>query len=83
MGSLMVLVGAYVMRYLFVVAGQIYPNIPHGLASYYPTLMEIFVILGIFASFLITYTLGERLLSLEETRSHQSNHYAGNAEVSI
>jgi len=80
-GASMVLIGAYVMRYDFVVAGQIYPNIPRGLPSYYPTLMEVFVIFGIFASFLLTYTLGETLLSLKESDFHQSNQYAENAEA--
>ena len=39
-GALMVLIGTFVMRYEFVVAGQVYPNIPQGLPSYWPTLME-------------------------------------------
>jgi hypothetical protein len=54
------------MRYEFVVAGQVYPNIPQGLPSYWPTLMELFIIGGVFAAFLITYTLGENFLSLKE-----------------
>jgi len=77
-GSLMVLVGVYVMRYEFVVAGQIYPNIREGLPSYFPTVMEIFVVWGIFASFLITYILGELFLSLKEKNPHHL--YSDNAE---
>jgi len=65
-GSLICLIGTFVMRYEFVVAGQVYPNIPQGLPSYWPTLMELFIIGGVFAAFLITYTLGEIFLSLKE-----------------
>jgi Ni/Fe-hydrogenase subunit HybB-like protein len=68
-GALMVLVGAYVMRYQFVVAGQVFPNIREGLPSYLPTIMEIFVISGVFGIFLLIYTLGERFLSLQEKAS--------------
>jgi molybdopterin-containing oxidoreductase family membrane subunit len=73
-GSLMVLVGAFVMRYLFVVGGQIYPNVfprlsadlPMILPSYLPTIMEVFLIVGIFSGFLLAYTLGEKFLPLKE-----------------
>ena len=73
-GSLMVLVGAFVMRYLFVVGGQIYPNVfprlsadlPIILPSYLPTIMEVFLIVGIFSGFLLAYTLGEKFLPLKE-----------------
>jgi Ni/Fe-hydrogenase subunit HybB-like protein len=65
-GSFMVLCGAFVMRYQFVVAGHVYPNIREGLPSYLPTLMEIFVLVGVFATFLLVYTLGERFLSIKE-----------------
>ncbi|MBU0464468.1 MAG: polysulfide reductase NrfD [Proteobacteria bacterium] len=68
-GSVMVLAGAFVMRYQFVVAGQIFPNIREGLPSYLPTLMEIFVLIGVFATFFLVYTLGEKYLSLKETIS--------------
>jgi Ni/Fe-hydrogenase subunit HybB-like protein len=66
-GCLMVLIGAFVMRYQFVVAAQVFPNITQGLPSYLPTLMEIFVLSGVFSTFLLVYTLGERYLSLKET----------------
>ena len=69
-GALMVLLGTFVMRYEFVVGGQIYPNIPQGLSSYWPTLMEVFVIGGVIAAFLIVYTLGELFLSLREVTHH-------------
>jgi molybdopterin-containing oxidoreductase family membrane subunit len=69
-GALMVLIGTFVMRYEFVVAGQVYPNIPQGLPSYWPTLMEVFVIGGVIAAFLIVYALGELFLSLREETHH-------------
>jgi molybdopterin-containing oxidoreductase family membrane subunit len=69
-GSIMVLIGTFIMRYNFVVAGQVYPNIPLGLPSYWPTLMEVFVISGVIAAFLLVYILGDMFLSLKEDRSH-------------
>ncbi len=68
-GCVMVLVGAFVMRYQFVVAGQIFPNIRKGLPSYMPTMMEVFVLMGVFAIFLLVYTFGEKYLELKETIS--------------
>jgi hypothetical protein len=53
-----------------VVAGQIYPNIPEGVPSYWPTNMEAFLVGGVFAAFLLTYTLGEKFLSLKEVNPH-------------
>ena len=67
-GSSGVLVGTYVMRYEFVVAGQVYPNIKQGLPSYWPTIMEVYIVCGIIAAFLLSYTLGERFLSLTEKK---------------
>jgi len=69
-GALMVLIGTFVMRYQFVVAGQVYPNIPEGLPSYWPTLMEVFIIGGVIAAFLLVYILGDLFLSLKEEKSH-------------
>lgn len=69
-GSLLVLVGTFVMRYEFVVAGQVFPNIKEGLPSYWPTLMEVFIISGVIAAFLLVYTLGEMYLSLKEEMPH-------------
>jgi molybdopterin-containing oxidoreductase family membrane subunit len=74
-GALMVLIGTFVMRYDFVVAGQVYPNIPQGLPSYWPTLMEVFVIGGVIAAFLLVYILGEMLLSLKEEKSHHATKH--------
>ena len=69
-GAIMVLIGTFIMRYEFVVAGQVYPNIPQGLPSYWPTLMEVFVIGGVIAAFLLVYTLGDLFLSMKEEKSH-------------
>ncbi len=69
-GSLLVMVGTFVMRYEFVVAGQVFPNIKEGLPSYWPTLMEVFIIGGVIAAFLLVYTLGEKYLTLKEEMSH-------------
>jgi molybdopterin-containing oxidoreductase family membrane subunit len=69
-GSLICLIGTFVMRYEFVVAGQVYPNIPQGLSSYWPTIMELFLIGGVIAAFLLVYTLGDLFLSLKEEKSH-------------
>jgi len=66
--SIMVLLGAFVMRYDFVVAGQIFPNIQQQLPSYSPTMMEIFLILGVIAGFLFVYSLGEKFLPLNAER---------------
>jgi molybdopterin-containing oxidoreductase family membrane subunit len=69
-GSIICLIGTFVMRYEFVVAGQVYPNIPQGLPSYWPTIMEVFLIIGVFGAFLLTYTLGEKFVSLTEVTTH-------------
>jgi molybdopterin-containing oxidoreductase family membrane subunit len=68
-GAVLVLIGTFVMRYEFVVAGQVYPNVPQGLPSYWPTIMEVFIIGGVIAAFLLVYTLGDLFLSLKEERS--------------
>ena len=65
-GSLMVLIGYFVKRYDFVVAGQIFPNVPEGLPSYLPTFMEMLLIGGIIAALLMAYTLGVWILPLRE-----------------
>jgi molybdopterin-containing oxidoreductase family membrane subunit len=68
-GAVLVLIGTFVMRYEFVVAGQVFPNVPQGLPSYWPTIMEVFIIGGVNAAFLLVYTLGDLFLSLKEERS--------------
>lgn len=72
LGSVLVLIGAFVMRYQFLVGGQVYPNIKEGLPSYVPTLMEGFVIIGVFSGFLLAYSLGEKFLPLKEDPLPQS-----------
>jgi len=69
-GALLALIGIFVMRYEFVVAGQVFPNVPEGLPSYWPTLMEGYIIGGVIAAFLLIYTLGDLFLSLKEEKTH-------------
>jgi molybdopterin-containing oxidoreductase family membrane subunit len=70
--SIMVLAGYFVKRYDYVVASQVYPVIKEGLPSYFPAVMEIILISGIMAAFLLIYTLGARFLPLKEERPHRS-----------
>lgn len=72
-GALLAQIGIFVMRYEFVVAGQVFPNVPEGLPSYWPTLMEVFLIAGVIAAFLLIYTLGDLFLSLKEEKFHHLN----------
>lgn len=69
--SLSVLVGAYVMRYEFVVVGQVYPLFnPLGkhpleiITTFFPTLFEIMLISGLIGAFIISYILGIRYLPI-------------------
>jgi len=71
--SIMVLVGVFVMRFDFLVVGEIYPMFsPMGkdalvlVPSFFPVLMEIFVIAGIFGLLFFIYTLGVQFLPIEE-----------------
>jgi Ni/Fe-hydrogenase subunit HybB-like protein len=66
--SIMVLVGYFVKRYDFVVASQVYPLIKmqNPLTSYLPTFMEVLLIAGIIAAFLLVYTLAVKFLPLKE-----------------
>jgi molybdopterin-containing oxidoreductase family membrane subunit len=70
--SIMVLVGYFVKRYDFVVASQVYPliKIQKPLTSYLPTFMEVLLVGGIIAAFLLAYTLGVRFLPLKEEGPH-------------
>jgi len=70
---IMVLVGVFVMRYDFVVVGQVYPLFnPMGkdaleiIPSFFPATMEIFLIAGIIAACFLAYTLGVKYLPLKE-----------------
>ncbi len=69
-GSLYVMIGAFVMRYQFVVAGQVYPNLKEGLPSYMPAFLEVFLICGAVAAFLFVYSIGERIFSFEDAPRH-------------
>jgi len=69
LGALMVLAGAFVMRYDFVVGGQVFPNVREGLPSYLPTMMECFIIWGVFSAFLMVCSIGEKVLPLKEKGS--------------
>ena len=71
-GAVMVLIGAFVMRYDFVVGGQVFPNVRERLPSYLPTLMECFIIFGIISAFLLVYSLGEKFLPLKEESLNQA-----------
>lgn len=65
--SLLTLVGMFVIRYDFVVAGQTVPVfevIKHGVYS--PSHVEMFVVIGLFAFYAFLYTLGEKLFTLGE-----------------
>jgi len=71
--SIMVLIGVFVMRFDFLVVGEVYPMFsPMGkdalvlVPSFFPVLMEIFVIAGIFGALFLSYTLGVKFLPLEE-----------------
>ncbi len=71
--SIMVLVGVFFMRYDFVITAQVYPIFsPMGkdalglIPSFFPTLMEIFVVAGIIAACLFAYTMGVKYLPLRE-----------------
>jgi molybdopterin-containing oxidoreductase family membrane subunit len=74
--SIMVLIGVFVMRFDFLVVGEVYPMFsPMGkdalvlVPSFFPVLMEIFVIAGIFGVLFLSYTLGVQFLPLEEEMS--------------
>lgn len=68
--SVMVIIGLFMMRYDFVIAGQIYPTFKDALpTTFVPTLMEIFVIAGVFSGFFLSYVLALKYLPLEE-KSH-------------
>lgn len=66
--SVMVLIGLFFMRYDFVVSGQIYPVFSENALppTIIPTIMEFFVIGGVFGGFFLAYTLAVRYLPIEE-----------------
>ncbi len=71
--SIMVLVGVFVMRFDFLVVGEVYPMFsPMGqdavelVPSFFPVLMEILLIAGLFGALFLSYTMGVKFLPLEE-----------------
>jgi molybdopterin-containing oxidoreductase family membrane subunit len=70
------LVGVFVDRTLFVLAGQISPitagagTVSSPYASYVPSIVEILILAGAGALFAFAYTLAERYLDLEEGEIH-------------
>jgi molybdopterin-containing oxidoreductase family membrane subunit len=71
-GSLAVLTGAFVMRYIFIVSGQTYPVLATNPVSHIPTVFEIMLVCGALGAFCMIYTLGERFLPLMEPDPHQA-----------
>ncbi|MDI6744443.1 MAG: polysulfide reductase NrfD [Thermodesulfovibrionales bacterium] len=63
--AVMVLAGAFVMKYDFVVAGQVFPVFKKA-PLMFPAFMEILLIAGIGAAFFSVYMLAERFLPLKE-----------------
>jgi molybdopterin-containing oxidoreductase family membrane subunit len=66
LASLLVFSGLFVSRYDLVIAGQISPVWGGPYASYCPTLMEWIGVLASMAICLLIYSIGERLLPLDE-----------------
>ncbi len=64
LGAIMMAAGAYVRRYIFIVAAQVYPVLEEGLPSYMPGLLETLLVLGLIACILLFYTLGELFLPI-------------------
>jgi molybdopterin-containing oxidoreductase family membrane subunit len=74
--ALMLLAGVFLDRYLFVVAGQIYPmtslsgTVAQPYAEYTPSLVEIAIIVGGGAFMAFMYTLAERYLDMGHSGVH-------------
>ncbi len=70
--ALLVIVGMFVARYDFVVAGQLVPIIGRdGLWQYTPSVIETLSVLGALSLCLLLYSLGSRLFPLEETTKRE------------
>lgn len=68
LASIMVILGMFVARYDFVVAGQLVPVVGReSLWQYNPSAIEMLIILGAFALCLLLYSLGTYIFPLEET----------------
>jgi Ni/Fe-hydrogenase subunit HybB-like protein len=74
--AIMILVGVFLDRYLFVLAGQIYPMttqsgiVSQPYAQYSPTIVEMVIIAGGFAFMALMYTLAERYLDMGHGGEH-------------
>jgi molybdopterin-containing oxidoreductase family membrane subunit len=74
--ALMILLGVFLDRYLFVVAGQIYPmtslsgTVAQPYAEYAPSVVEIAIIAGGAAFMAFMYTLAERYLDMGHSGKH-------------
>lgn len=63
--ALMVLSGAFVMKYDYVVAGQVFPVFKEP-PLMFPAFMEILLVAGIFAAFFFVYIFAVKFLPLDE-----------------
>jgi Ni/Fe-hydrogenase subunit HybB-like protein len=74
--SIMVLLGVFLDRYVFVLAGQVYPmtalsgTVAQPYAEYTPSAVELAIIAGGFAFIALMYTLAERYLDMGEADVH-------------
>jgi molybdopterin-containing oxidoreductase family membrane subunit len=74
--AIMILVGVFLDRYLFVAAGQIYPmtslsgTVAQPYAEYAPTWVEILIMVGGLAFMAFMYTLAERYLDMGHSGKH-------------
>ncbi len=74
--AIMILVGVFLDRYLFVVAGQIYPmtslsgTVAQPYAEYTPSWVEIAIMVGGGAFMAFMYTLAERYLDMGHSGKH-------------
>ncbi len=68
LASLFFIVGSFVLRYQWIVVGQVLPLMAfrEGLIAYTPSVYEIFVVSGTFAALALIYTIGIKLLPLEK-----------------
>lgn len=70
LAGFLVLIGMYVDKHIFVIAGQLRQSIDGSVASYTSTFSEWGLIAGTVAATALIYMLGEKYLSLDQTVSH-------------
>ena len=67
LAALMVIIGMFVSRFDFIIAGQMVPIVgQEGLWSYTPSLVEVMTVVAAIAMSIFFYSLGERIFPLEE-----------------